>query len=119
MRLTYKFNNDEKKVDIDKKEYLIPTNVEFFFREGDSIYVDSGDEVKINQLLIESSLGVNIKILDYSEHALNSGSNAQAAAYIHMMDMDTKKVTYGVGISSNITRASIRAIFSALNRIRG
>lgn len=58
VRLTYKFNNDEKKVDIDKKEYLIPADVEFFFREGDSIYVDSGDEVKINQLLIESSLGV-------------------------------------------------------------
>lgn len=68
---------------------------------------------------LEQALGLNIKILDYSEHALREGSNAQAAAYIHMMDMDTKKVTYGVGISSNITRASIRAIFSALNRLRG
>lgn len=66
---------------------------------------------------LEAALGYNIKILDYSEHALKEGSNAQAAAYIHMMDMDSKKVTYGVGISSNITRASIRAIFSALNRI--
>lgn len=68
---------------------------------------------------LEQALGLNIKILDYSEHALREGSNAQAAAYIHMMDMNTKKVTYGVGISSNITRASIRAIFSALNRIHG
>ncbi|SES79463.1 2-isopropylmalate synthase [[Clostridium] polysaccharolyticum] len=67
---------------------------------------------------LEKAEGVNIKILDYTEHALNSGSNAQAAAYICMLDMDTKKVTYGVGISSNITRASIRAVFSALNRIR-
>lgn len=55
---------------------------------------------------LEAALGINIRILDYSEHALNAGSNAQAAAYIHMMDMDSKKVTYGVGISSNITRAS-------------
>ncbi|HKL99594.1 MAG TPA: alpha-isopropylmalate synthase regulatory domain-containing protein, partial [Mobilitalea sp.] len=42
---------------------------------------------------------------------------AQAAAYIHMLDLTTGKTTFGVGISSNITRASIRAIFSALNRL--
>ncbi|MBO5278800.1 MAG: 2-isopropylmalate synthase [Lachnospiraceae bacterium] len=62
-------------------------------------------------------IGRNIKVLDYSEHALESGSKAQAAAYIHLMDVDTGKVTYGVGISSNITRASIRALFCAVNRL--
>lgn len=67
---------------------------------------------------LKEQLSIDIKVLDYDEHALNSGSNAQAAAYIHMLDKDTKKATYGVGISSNITRASIRAIFSAVNRIR-
>ena len=41
------------------------------------------------------------QVLDYSEHALTSGSGAQAASYIHMMDQDRKCVTYGVGISSN------------------
>ncbi|WP_343208472.1 2-isopropylmalate synthase [Anaerolentibacter hominis] len=64
-------------------------------------------------------LGIDIEVLDYSEHAMTSGGNAQAAAYIHMHDRKTNKVTYGVGISSNITRASIRAIFSAVNRLRG
>ena len=59
----------------------------------------------------------NIKILDYEEHALNSGSDSQAAAYIHLMDSDSGKITYGVGVSSNITRASVRAIFSAMNRL--
>ena len=93
------------------------------------VYTDQGVEKTIEatgngpidaaKSALEQALGLNIKILDYSEHALREGSNAQAAAYIHMMDMDTKKVTYGVGISSNITRASIRAIFSALNRLRG
>ena len=58
-----------------------------------------------------------IKILDYEEHALQSGSNSQAAAYIHVLDAETGKVTYGVGVSSNITRASARAIFSAVNRL--
>ena len=66
---------------------------------------------------IEEDLGLDIKILDYSEHALQSGSNSQAAAYIHLLDMNTGNVTYGVGVSSNITRASVRAIFSALNRL--
>ena len=48
---------------------------------------------------------------------LTSGSGAQAASYIHLMDVKTGKVTYGVGISSNITRASFRGIFSAVNRL--
>ena len=61
--------------------------------------------------------GIKIKILDYEEHALQSGSTSQAAAYIHMLDADTGNVTYGVGVSSNITRASVRAIFSAVNRL--
>ena len=68
---------------------------------------------------IEEELGINIKVLDYSEHALTSGSGAQAASYIHVMDQDSKRVTYGVGISSNITRASLRGIFSAVNRLFG
>ena len=68
---------------------------------------------------LEEELGINIKVLDYSEHALTSGSGAQAASYIHLMDQDRKRVTYGVGISSNITRASLRGIFSAVNRLYG
>lgn len=66
---------------------------------------------------LEKELGINIKVLDYNEHALRSGSNAQAASYIHLMDQDTGRVTYGVGISSNITKSSIRGIFSAVNRL--
>lgn len=62
-------------------------------------------------------LELDIKILDYEEHALQSGSNSQAAAYIHLLDVDSNSVTYGVGVSSNITRASVRAIFSAINRL--
>lgn len=68
---------------------------------------------------LEEELGIAIKVLDYSEHALASGSGAQAASYIHMMDQNSGRVTYGVGISSNITRASLRGIFSAVNRLFG
>jgi len=34
-----------------------------------------------------------------------------------MVDLDTGFSTYGVGVSSNITRASIRSLFSAMNRL--
>ena len=66
---------------------------------------------------LEETLGIQIKVLDYNEHALRAGSNAQAASYIHLMDQESGKVTYGVGISSNITRASLRGILSAVNRL--
>ena len=66
---------------------------------------------------LHETIGVKIKVLDYEEHALQSGSNSQAAAYIHLLDADDGRVTYGVGVSSNITRASVRAIFSAINRL--
>ena len=66
---------------------------------------------------LHQNLNLEVKILDYEEHALQSGSNSQAAAYIHLLDSNTGHVTYGVGVSSNITRASVRAIFSALNRL--
>lgn len=66
---------------------------------------------------LSQELNIDIKILDYEEHALQSGSNSQAAAYIHLLDVDDGRVTYGVGVSSNITRASVRAIFSAVNRL--
>jgi 2-isopropylmalate synthase len=66
-----------------------------------------------------AELGFDIKILDYEEHALQAGSNSKAAAYIHLLDIDSGRVTYGVGESSNITRASVRAIFSAVNRLFG
>jgi 2-isopropylmalate synthase len=66
---------------------------------------------------LHEELNIDIKVLDYTEHALGGGAGAQAAAYIHMLDMNTGKTTFGVGVSSNITRASIRAIFSAMNRL--
>lgn len=58
------------------------------------------------------------KVLDYTEHSLGLGENAQAAAYIHMLDTESGATTFGVGVSSNITRASIRGIFSAINRLQ-
>ena len=68
---------------------------------------------------LEEALGIQIKcIWTTTSMHLHSGSGAQAASYIHLMDQRAAgKATYGVGISSNITRASIRGIFSAVNRL--
>lgn len=80
--------------------------------------IGNGPIDSVKRALMELS-GMDITVLDYSEHALGEGSHAKAAAYIHMLDKRTGKTTYGVGLSSNITRASIRALFSALNRLTG
>ena len=66
---------------------------------------------------LEEELGISIKILDYNSHALGSGSGAQVASYIQVMDQKSGHVAYGVGISSSITRASMRGLFSAVNRL--
>jgi len=59
--------------------------------------------------------GVNVRVLDYSEHALTSGRDAEAAAYLEIEVGDT--VLWGVGISESIVGASMRAVISALNRV--
>ncbi|WP_455719168.1 2-isopropylmalate synthase [Agathobacter sp.] len=73
------------------------------------------DAVKL--AIRQSITELNVTILDYDEHALAQGSHAKAAAYIQMQDNVSGRVTFGVGVSSNITKASIRGIFSALNRL--
>ena len=83
-------------------------------REVEAIGNGPLDAVKV---ALHDTTDVNVTILDYTQHALGEGSNARAAAYICMRDEKTGKVTHGVGVSSNITRAGIRAVFSALNRL--
>lgn len=67
---------------------------------------------------IEETTNADVSILDYTQHSLGEGSKARAAAYISMRDEKTGKTTFGVGVSSNITRAGIKAVFSALNRLK-
>ena len=58
--------------------------------------------------------GADIRLLDYSEHALSSGGDAFAASYIEC-DVAGETV-WGVGIHENIVTASLRAVVSAANR---
>ncbi|WP_229067698.1 2-isopropylmalate synthase [Actinoplanes sp. DH11] len=61
-------------------------------------------------------LGISARVLDYQEHALTSGGDAQAAAYVEVQVGDAS--FWGVGIDSNIVSASIKAVTSAVNRAR-
>jgi 2-isopropylmalate synthase len=60
------------------------------------------------------SVGVGVHVLDYSEHAMSSGEEAQAAAYVEA-SVDGQTI-WGVGIATSITTASLRAVVSAVNR---
>ena len=110
-----------------KMEDIPAAAVDNFHTLADITYTDHGEEKSFTskgngpidavKAGIQKELGRKLRILDYSEHALGEGSNAQAAAYIHLMDASQGYITYGVGVSSSTTRASIRAIFSALNRM--
>ena len=64
---------------------------------------------------LSKEFGINIKISDYHQSAISSGSDAQAAAYIELeKDGQTK---WGVGINPNTTRASFEAIIVGLSKI--
>jgi 2-isopropylmalate synthase len=58
---------------------------------------------------------LNVRVLDYAEHALSSGRDAEAAAYLEIEVGDT--VLWGVGISESIVQASLRGVVSAVNRV--
>ncbi|PKM34118.1 MAG: 2-isopropylmalate synthase [Gammaproteobacteria bacterium HGW-Gammaproteobacteria-12] len=62
-----------------------------------------------------SSLPVSVEIMDYHEHAIGAGASAKAASYIEIR-LDGQRPLHGIGIDENITTASFRALFSALNR---
>ncbi|MFD3313867.1 2-isopropylmalate synthase [Streptomyces sp. NPDC058694] len=59
-------------------------------------------------------IGIDARLLDYQEHTMSEGASAQAASYIEVAIGD--KVLWGIGIDANTTRASLKAVVSAVNR---
>ncbi|NUR58359.1 MAG: 2-isopropylmalate synthase [Catenulispora sp.] len=59
-------------------------------------------------------IGIDVRVLDYVEHALTSGEDAKAASYVECAIGG--RVLWGVGIDANIVTASLKAIISAVNR---
>jgi 2-isopropylmalate synthase len=61
-----------------------------------------------------SDVDIEVRVLDYAEHAMSAGGDAQAAAYVEAEVNGT--VLWGVGVDANIVTASLRAVVAAVNR---
>jgi 2-isopropylmalate synthase len=64
---------------------------------------------------LTESTGPNLDVVDYNEHAIGHGADAQAAAYVECRTAEGKTV-FGVGMDTDIATASVRAVLSAANR---
>jgi 2-isopropylmalate synthase len=64
---------------------------------------------------LAGTTGPSLDVVDYSEHAIGHGADAQAAAYVECRTEDGRTV-FGVGIDADIATASVRAVLSAANR---
>ena len=63
---------------------------------------------------ISNNLDLNLKVSDYKQNAIASGSDASAAAYIELAIKD--QILWGIGINQNTVVASFQAIINGLNR---
>ena len=63
---------------------------------------------------IADTFGVALEVKDYTEHALNAGSDARAAAYVECV-LPSGQTVWGVGIDEDVATASVRAVLSAAN----
>ncbi|MFE0748950.1 2-isopropylmalate synthase [Gordonia sp. NPDC058843] len=128
--------NPKEMWDVFAENYLHPVwPLERIRQKVDAAEVDGGDDhitavVKVegNEREIAGSgngplaafvdalgnVGYEVRVLDYSEHALTAGGDASAAAYVET-EVNGETV-WGVGIASSITTASLRAVVSAVNR---
>jgi 2-isopropylmalate synthase len=122
--------------DVFADEYLTPVRpLERMKQRVDGAEVDGGTDtitatVKVNGEEVEivgagngplaafvdalGAIGFDVNVLDYSEHAMSSGEEAQAAAYVEASVGGC--TVWGVGIATSITTASLRAVVSAVNR---
>ena len=85
-------------------------------RDGDERFEASGHGNGPVAAFLEiiRAQGFDVTLYDYVEHALSAGGDAQAAAYIELQ-VDGERL-WGVGIDSDISTASLKAIVSGVNR---
>lgn len=109
------FKDSDNKVESNNDTII---NLKFLYKgkEMELIGEGNGPLDALKKALVSSSL-VNTTLIDYEEHSLGKDSEAKAASYVKMIRNDNKKETFGVGVDSNITLASIKAVFSAVNRL--
>jgi 2-isopropylmalate synthase len=92
-----------------------------------AVITDKGEPVTIsgtgNGLLdafvtaFKTYTGIDFEISDYSEHAMKSGSDSAAITYIEIANKANKHTYIGAGVSSSVTKSSVRAVVCAYNRM--
>ena len=96
-----------------KDRTLIKADIEID-GETTTIKGDGGGSIEAFKAALFSGVGLSVRILDYHEHAIGSGANASAISYVEI-ELDGTEL-WGVGMHSDITTASLRAIVSGINR---
>jgi 2-isopropylmalate synthase len=83
---------------------------------GDSIHIEGEGNGPIDAFVeaLGTACGETIRVLDYHEHAIGAGANAQAVAYLELRVGE--RTLFGVGMDSNIVAASLKAIVSGVQR---
>lgn len=66
---------------------------------------------------LQKELGIKFDVVNYSEHSLSFGNKSRAITYIQIYDKDHNSY-FGAGTSSNISKSSLRAVVSAVNKMR-
>ncbi len=64
--------------------------------------------------VLNNNFDLDVRLQDYTEHAIGSGADTMAAAYVELAYED--RVVWGAGLHPNITKASLKAVVSAVNR---
>ena len=98
----------------DKKAH-VTVNLKF----GEELIVVNGDGIGLLDAFcngIEKTLDIKLSIRMYNEHAIKSGSDSAAITYVQIADKDGE-LHLGAGISSSVTKSSLRAVVCALNRM--
>ena len=67
---------------------------------------------------IRQACGVQLDLVDYQEHTLRAGADAQAASYIEFKGADGATI-FGVGLDEDISTSSLKAVASAANTALG
>jgi len=82
-------------------------------KDGKALSVQGSGNGPIDAFI--NALGLDIKLMDFHEHAIGAGASANAASYVELR-VNNGATRFGVGIDGNIVTASFRAVLSAVNR---
>ncbi len=85
--------------------------------EPRTVYGEGGGPISAFMHALRDDLGVDLEVVDYSEHAVSAGTDATAAAYVEVKAPEGV-IRWGVGLDESILTASLKAVVSAVNRHR-